>query len=392
MKRKWNSFRYLSALLVMVAAGSCRVADTLSEDEIIDFDRQNWSYTLRFLDPYLDVVVPDLDVEVSVGGEVLSLTSNADGTIHFLAPFNNQFEVSVTGQGYFSIRRRFTPFNESNSERSKDIFETFVLFPEADYGTFTVQGKAEVQSNLITAAREAATGARFSVIIETGSGDFVVPVVAGADGRYKTKLPAFPQVSYRFIYETYSANQTLAINRLANQPAFPQTLPSIVQIETTFDPTFGSVISVPFVRPVFATLSDNPTGPGALKASLAINGNISSGGVITFVLVSSSGLGYPASSTTLPVTVTSLEGGSGAIITANTNVSGQVTSLNLTDGGLGYPAFNSNTNKVSNQLFTADLPNNTFLGFSVVQTFKPGAIIVNDIYYGTGSSRVQAVN
>ncbi|MGE0589331.1 MAG: hypothetical protein AB7O48_12210 [Cyclobacteriaceae bacterium] len=391
-------FKHISlALLVILLVVSCRTADTLTEEELLEFDRQGWLYSIQMWDPYLGAGVPDLDVEVSVGGEPLTLTSNGSGIIEFISGFSNEFQVTVVGQGYFTVSRIIPTVDEGFSDRGKTIYKTVELYPEADYGTFTLQGKAEVQSDVTTSQREPAPAAKFEVrFFVDGNNQVIIPIVTDNNGRYKVKVPARPYASPFLVYEAYTTNQTIAINRVTGQPVFPQTLPSIVQIETAFNPTAVSSNSIPFVSPVYATIPAPPAGPNALPAraySLSTSGFLDgSGGIFLGAFtVTSIGGGYLAGD--LPLTVVSLDGGSGAVgVIRDTNADGTLNQIEFTTAGSGYPLLNTSVNKVAGQGFSADLPNNSFLGSPVLSTFTPGAIIVNDIYYGTGSSRSQAVN
>jgi len=388
---------YRSILFIVFAICclvSCQTADTLTDEEILEFDKQGWVYSIQVLDPYTNLGIGDVNVEVTIGGEQLTLTSNGSGAVEFEAGFTPRIDVTFSKQGYYESNRQLD-FSETGGNRSKGLSSVAYLIPSADEFTFTIQGKVTVQSDLTTLARENAQGAKFFVEFSYSGSPLLFPVIVDNTGRYKVKIPALYNSSlggvFKFVYEGYVADQRIAINGLFDQAAFPATVPSVVQIRTSFDPP-SATNPVPVVFPVYATVPAPPAGPNALQATaLNLSGILDGAGGVTLgnFFIAGTGGGYAAGD--LPLTIVSIDGGSGATgVIRDTNANGGLDQIQITTSGSGYPLSNSNVNKVGAQGFSADFSNNDYQSAGNVN-FRPGAIVVNNVFYGTGTSRDKAI-
>ena len=174
----------------------------------------------------------------------------------------------------------------------------------------------------------------------TTNGAFSITLPTGANG-----------LIYNYVFQDFSADQSIAINNYENEPAnFTRaviTMPTRFTIATgTPSGTFGGV---PTVSPIQVDIADPPAAgsgaavtvsllPAPLTFALTTGPTVASG----FTVVAS-GSGYPATSTTVPVTVVggdfdaAITGATAANLTATTNALGQVTSITGTSTlGTGY--------------------------------------------------------
>ncbi len=383
-------------VLAIVCLASCRNADTLTEEEILAFDKQDWQYLFTVLDPFTNQHVSNVNIVVSVGGEIITLTTNASGAAEFKSGFVSGFDIALSKQGYFSSRQNLS-YVEAGNDRSKVLNETLYLFPDASYGTFTVQGKATVESDLTNTTRENAVGAKFRIEIAPNSEiTMIIQGVTDNNGRYKVTLPSWNNLPIggfiRFTYEAYVTDQRIAINRFSDQLAFPATLPTVQLIRTSFDPATGA-ISFPSVPSVYATSPAPPAGPSAVQANpFLITGILNgSGGIVvgTFGITATGG-GYAAGD--LPLTIVSIDGGAGAsAVIRDTNANGTLDQIQVTAAGSGYPLTGGSVNKVGISSFSATSFNNA-TNYGQNSGYSPGSIVVNDLFFGTGTSRDKVVN
>lgn len=378
--------------IVFVVLNACTTSGDLTEEEILALDQQDYQYSFQILDPYTNAGVEGATLEATVNGEVITVVTNSQGSAEFQSPFQGTFEIVLSKSDYFETRQTV---DFTNDNRTKILARTFYIFPTSDYGTFEVKGKFTIQSDITTPEREAAPNARFEVQLrQNGVVYSVILVNADNSGNYSVILPSWFNLPFggdiRFRYTPYQTDQRIAINRLTSQPSFPETLPSTPLIKTTFDPASGA-LSIPFVQAVYATIPAPPAGPDALQASPFFLGLNGSGGVSTGTsfLFSGGGDGYGAADISL--NIISIVGGSGATgVVRDTNLDGTLDQYQISVGGSGYPQ-TANANRVGGQSFSATRFNNNTL-YGQNSEFRPGAIIVNDVFLGTGTSRGININ
>jgi len=379
-------YKKSTLVLVIVAAlailvSSCK--DKFTEEDLLNAQQQiDYSVVLKDVATLLGI--EGATVTIVQDGVELTATTNAQGVATFLKiSIGNGFPLTITATDYATVTSNVSIFADYRQAEETDFFYT--LSQTATLAT--VKGEVEIETDVTNLTREKVGSGTVTAVFTPSSYNglslnnirFTVTATTGADGTYSMDLPTFGNgVSYDIFVNDIEVAQTIAYNREVGQLVFPATLPQVGSILTAFTDS-GSPATIPAGVPsVFAVVNGTPTGPGAQAATLTVGVNAL--GVVTGIGVSGSGFGYTASSTTLPITITSLKGGTGAVVTANTNASGQVTFGNApASGGSGYPPFNPSANSI-----TAQFPQN----LSSSQNVRPGDTKVINIYYGTGSSRV----
>lgn len=240
----------------------------------------------------------------------------------------------------------------------------------------TLRGTLEIETDMTNDDPETvAEGTEVIAVLNGGLGQSnIISFTAAIDasGLFEFSLPAsLLGIDYEIIYPTLTLGQTIAKNRDNGQPDFPETLPSIVEISTTFNPGQNAV-SVPIVSPLYGTVAAPASGIQGIVGGIdVIDGSVSS------VFMNNLGSGY--TSTQESVSIISLSGGSGADVTVNVS-GGSLSVFGIINvGGLGYPDYiNANQSVVSGPLLTTSVQ------------LKSGEIRVIDGSYGSGTSR--AVN
>lgn len=171
--------------------------------------------------------------------------------------------------------------------------------------------------------------------------NFVATVAAGA---YTITLPTSADgVSYDFSFSDFRAAQSIAINNYVNTPS--GSTRDVVSLQTLFtqnsvlDAAFASKYPIPSVNAIQLDLQAPPAaGSGAVAAAKLLPDAVDAGNGFTIL---AAGSGYPASSITIPVTVTggdfdsTVPGATAAALNASSNASGQITAITGTLG-FGY--------------------------------------------------------
>lgn len=386
MKRLKYRFSILAIMVLVVS--SCSIKEGLTDEEVLALDKSAWNFSIQLYDPISKKGVEGATFGITIDGEVKTFTSNSAGIVEFSGSYADEIYANVSKDGYFDLSRNI---NLNEGDRSQSLYRRVYMLPSGDEGTFTIKGKVTVQSDLTTETKEPAVGASFTVDLYSDN-DFYKSITVKADesGNYSVKVPAMDENSYGgyFIvrYPDYTISQKVAINRLSEEPSFPETLPSVATILTTFSANYGSV-TIPSVQPIYATVPA-PTGVGGVQAPAFRLWPDGTGGVNTGLVGISSGTGY--STGDKPLTIVSIVGGTGAVgVIRDTNANGVLDQYEITNKGTAYPITN-NGNLVSNEYFSYTyFHNNSYYGSD--SNYRAGSIIVNDFYLGTGVSRVQDV-
>ncbi len=369
---------------IAIFVSSCK--DKFTEEDLLNA-QQTIDYSVVIKDIATLLGIEGATVTIVQDGVELTGTTNAQGVATFLKiSVGNGFPLTITAANYATVTSNVNISADYRQAEETDFFYT--LSQTATLAT--VKGVVEIETDVTNQTREKVGSGTVTAVFTPSFYNnlpllnihFTITATTAADGTYSMQLPTFGDgVEYDIFVNDIEVAQTIAYNREVGQPAFPATLPQIGSILTAFTDS-GSPATIPGGVPsVFAVVNATPTGVGAQAATLGVN--INALGVVTSVSVFGSGFGYAASSTTLPITITSLKGGTGAVVTANTNASGQVTFANApASGGSGYPASNPAAN-VNLATFAQNLNNS--------EVVRPGDTRVINIYYGTGTSRVLAI-
>lgn len=390
MKKLKYRFSILTIMVLVVS--SCSIKEGLTDEEVLALDKGDWNYSIQLFDPVSNSGVEGATVQVTIDGELKTFTSNSLGSVDFSGPYNEEIFATISKDGYYGFSREIY-LNEG--DRGKGLYRQIYMLPSGDEGTFTIKGKITVQSDLTTEAKEAADGATFTIDLFPNY-DYMTTITVKTDatGNYSVKMPVWDGNTFygyfRIRYNDYVAPQMVAINGLSGDPAFPETLPTVPSITTTFSAINSGSVDIPYVQPIYATVPAS-TGVGGIQAApfrLTPNG---SGGVSTGISAISTGTAYSAGDK--PLTIVSIVGGTGALgVIRDTDANGILDQYEITAAGNGYPINNWSNQVVGNENFTNSYP--SFYNDSYnypSNNYKAGSIVVNNIYFGTGVSRVQEV-
>ncbi|MGE0589332.1 MAG: hypothetical protein AB7O48_12215 [Cyclobacteriaceae bacterium] len=359
---------------------SCK--DKFTEEDLLNA-QQTIDYSVVLKDAATLLGIEGATVTIVQNGVELTGTTNAQGVATFIkVTVGNGFPLTITATDYVTVNSNI--FLGSVDYRQAEETNFFYTLSQTT-NLATVKGVVEIETDVTNQATEVLSGAEVRAVFSPSSYNnlslsnlnFTITATTGADGTYTMDLPTFADgVSYDVFVNDIEVNQVIAFNNEVGQPLFPATLPQVANVLTAFSNS-GSPEPIPLGVPsVFATIGANPTGAGAAVAELSVN--VNSLGVILSIIPFTSGSGYAASSTTIPVTISTLAGGTGATATATSNASGQITGITIGNGGTGYPPLNPNPNFAS-----SSSPQNLFNAISI----RPGDIRVINIDYGTGTSR-----
>lgn len=362
---------------------------TACKDDFTEEDALNAQQTITFNVVAINVTdqqgVEGAEVTVVLDGAEVTATTNSLGAATFKnVKIGSGFPVTIAKEGFVTINTTMG----TNGVDYRQAEVSAVLYMLSSTSTATLSGKVEIETDVTNDTREKVTTGTVKATFEPGYyngfeiySNFTVEATIGADGTYTMNLPTFGTgVEYTISVNDLEVDQKMAYNKKPGEQDFPITLPKAENIKTVFSHNSGSVTIPSFVPAVFAVINATPTGASAEVALLDVETNPD--GEIFDINIFDSGFGYPASSTTVPVTITSLLGGSGATATASTNASGQITSIVLNTPGSGYPAASFTTPDAT--FNTATSASNLYTTSYLV---KPGDIKVRNVYYGTGSSR-----
>ncbi len=372
--------RILQILLAVFTAGifsSCE--DDFTEKDALDA-QQTIDLSVYVMNNFNTSGVSEASVSIIKDGNLVTAQTNELG----IATFNDVkigggLPVTVEKEGFTKTQRLV---NVSVSNFREGQFTTTVEIYSLTENTATVRGKIEIETDLTNEDSELVAAGTEIVALLNDNGINTVEITTTVDenGNYEFVLPANRAgLNYQINYPTLTIDQTIAKNRNEGEEEFPATIPEITTISTVFNPR-GSAVSVPNVAPVFATLPV-PTAADGRRGLIFIDGLDSDGGISDLDVIVN-GTGYTPN-TNIPVTITTLFGGSGDNIVWPTDANGNLQAEGneeIISAGSGFPDF-SNANRRSAQSPSLSTSLN-------VQT---GEILVRDGNYGTGTSRAEEI-
>lgn len=325
----------------------------------------------------LTVLVTDKD------GTLKTATTDASGIAIFKNLNPGSVSGTVSGTGYTTASFVISLVNTTNSSQpgtaGNNNIQAGVLLPvyeTAGANTAKVSGKATCETNLLNDTREnVPDGVKVSFSISTASVDFndngaVIGAILGifdklgagsfknariesiqfettftADitgGAYSITLPTSADgLTYDVSFPDFRADQSIAINNYLNTPAGSTrnvvTLPTLFTQNTALDSDFTLNNPIPTLIPIQIDIA----APPAAGTGAAVTAKLVATGIGATYTILAPGSGYPASSATIPVTVTggdfdsSVPGAAAAALNATSNAAGQITALTGTTG-LGY--------------------------------------------------------
>ncbi len=367
----------LSALLALALtmAGFIACTDDFTEEDALNA-QQTIDLSIYVIDYFDAKGLSDAEVSVVQDGSIVSVTTNEDGVAMFSdIKIGNRLPVTVEKAGFTKVQA--TTYMDVENFRQAQVSQTIGVLSLTE-NTATIKGKMEIETDLTNDETETVPeGSEVSVYLDLFSNinDIEIKTTTDAAGNYELKVPATNTgagIQYTVKYPTLVLDQTIAKNRNAGEPEFPETLPNIDIISTTFNP-IGSAVPVPWVPSIVATV---PAPIGGKRAILEVFG-VNSSGEITDIDVDIVGSGYTG--TEVPVTIISLFGGSGADVVVPVNPDGTLSFFDvINNGGSGYPYF-----RYANRPDEGE-PNGFQFFLNNVQS---GEIRVINVDYGTGTYR-----
>jgi len=363
----------LLATIASVMLTSCE--DDFTEKDALDA-QQTIDVSVYMYDAVTDSSVNNVAVTMINNGTEQTVQTNEMGIAFFgKVKIASNVIIRAVKSGYVKIQ---TSINISTNNYRQSQYTANVPMYSLTENTATIKGKLEIQTDLTNDEAEIAPeGTKvYAYLSSTGGNPVEFMATVDAEGKYELVVPADNVgVDYEMRYETLEMTQTIAKNGDKGDPEFPATVPSIVDINTLFNP-IGNAINVPTVPSVYGLINDNNYSKQAIISSVNVNGS----GEITSISINDNGEGYTADS--VDVTIVSLFEGSGAQIRIGVS-GGSIFEGDAVyhESGTGYPVF-SNANQAGSQsnTFTVDINN-----------LKSGEIRVNNGDYGTGVLRDQEI-
>ena len=357
---------------------------TACDDDFTEEDALNAQQTIDLsiyvVDFFNTAAMQDFNVTILQDGATISGTTNEQGVATFSdVEIGGSIPVTVSKENYTTVQR-LVDVDVTNFRQGQRT-ETIAVLSLTE-NTATIQGRLEIETDVTNEDTEVVPeGTEVTAIltIDNLAGINVIEFTATTDasGNYELAVPATGNgINYELVYETLTLDQTIAKNGNEGDPDFPETIPSVDNISTVFNPR-GFSVDVPFVPALVATVPAPANG----RRAIITNVNTSSDGVITNINVFNTGSGYTGSE--VAVTITSLFGGTGADITIPVVVgsNGQLSIFeDINDGGTGYPTF-FNANR-------AVQSGPDFVSFVEVRTAE---ILTVNGDYGTGTFRSQRI-
>lgn len=370
----------IKALLVITLFAGVITAcnDDFTEEDALNA-QQTIDLSVYVIDFFNTTGLSEVNVSLIQDGNELIATTNEQGIAIFSGiRIGDDIPVTVEREGYTTVQRLIDV--NTNNFRQGQITETIGILSLTE-NTAVVRGKLEIETDVTNDDPEVVPeGTEVRAILDfelDEINEISITATTDAEGNFELVVPATNRgLEYEIVYPTLVLDQTIAKNRNVGEPEFPETLPSLDVISTTFNPR-GSGLSVPDNVPTITATVPTPTEGRAIRALVFVD-DVSSDGEITDLFISNDGEGYVGDE--VSVTITSLFGGSGADITIPIFDSGEFGEISFTEtinnGGSGYPQ-PGDANRISDE-------DPSFSFFVEVQS---GEIEVIDGYYGTGTFR-----
>ena len=366
----------LSCLFIAGIFTACD--DDFTEEDALNA-QQTIDLSIHVIDFFNTTSLQDVSVSVVQDGTTISGTTNEQGVATFTdIEIGGSIPVTVSRENYTTVQR-LVSVNVTNFRQGQRTETIPVLSLTENTGTIT--GRLEIETDVTNEDTEIVPeGTEVTAILDIDdlNGINVIEITATTDanGFYELVVPATSNgINYELTYETLTLDQRIAKNGNEGDPEFPETIPSIDNISTVFNPR-GSSSDMPFVPALVATVPAPANGQRAVIIDVDTFGD----GVITNIDIDDTGSGYTGSE--VNVTITSLFGGTGAdIVIPVVGADGELAfSENINNGGTGYPTFSD-----ANRAQQAG-PNFDF--FVEVQTAE---ILTVNGDYGTGTFRSQRI-
>jgi hypothetical protein len=377
--------RYLILPILIIALffSACE-KEGLTEDELLE-NLAKSSFSIQVADNETEYPLSGANVTIGVSGKVLKDTTDAAGMVYFenLSQQDN-VKLIVEKDGYFSYNN-LVDLSFSSRNTGEHVNVSLV----SEDNAAIIRGVVSVQTDLTTVEAEHPSG----IIIKAlnTSKKLLASTTTNSNGEYELIIPVGSGISILMDFPTLQYDQTLKVRDTSN------TVVSTTAKGTIFDPK-GIAEMVPNTSNVIANVGQpSSTVSGGKYFTASVNSLTIEAGVITGLEFGYLGQGYTGAKN---ITITSLEGGSGADITCNGVYTGYYTepyyavnpaSLNIISGGTGYPVYEPNENvyhispsgfKWEGAYYYYPYYMNTYSRY-----FTKGEVYTLDVDYGTGTTR-----
>ncbi len=397
--------RLLTNILILLCLISVSCRDGFTEEDALRA-QQEIDLAIFVVDLGSDSRPPVVGATVSInqGGEVLTATTNDNGVVQFNNIKIGSVVYTIEATNYLTITGSAS-VNPNSIRVSQEVLEVGTYSTDNTQDMAIVKGQITIETDVTNLSRENAEGVTVTLQAIVDGKTFEFQAVTDAEGKYEIMIPVFAgtTVTYQMSVPDIELDQTIAINKFQDEPGtFLQENPVLPRIEQL--PTVFSVFRLPEdaarsvtlnddVRSMYA-LADPPPSGGTRALVSGVTTNPS--GEITFLAFASGGDYTGDADGIVRIEIVGLLGGSGGILDiplgGETNLIAAYNAA-LAGGqisfpvGSGYTPNSTGTNDDLNLIAEAPGSEATLFGnFISLQLFR-GAVVYQDMYYGTGISR-----
>jgi hypothetical protein len=396
MKKTQIKFLTMAVVgLLLLGTYSCK--DDYTEEDALKA-QQEVDLAIFIVDN-LDAPIVSAKVTVSYGSSTVEATTNDKGLAFFPNVQIGTYAYSVSAENFTTVSS--TGSASPSNFRQAQVTVKVILSPLGGETTATIRGNVTFDKDLTnTTEYEPVSGIKVVYAqVSLNSGTKTFSGTTDTNGNYQITVPtngpnSSTSVTLRWV--DFEADQVIAFDRYADdvETTFPKVLPRKETIKTVFSiaqstnssPTRffeGGNQSPLDIRSLYAIAEPAPAGKTtAVISSVSVNAN----GEVTGISFSNGGDYTGDADSKVNVTITSLDGGSGASISIP--LTGNTTTTSASVGysnnsptivpGSGYPTSNYSLNKTGLRY-----PSSPSTSLNV----NPGQFYTINADYGTGYSR-----
>jgi len=379
-----NKTRYVLFALFIIGLFTVGCEDEgLNESDIMQVS-QKASLAVQVLEHNTNRPIYGAKVTLTASGEVLTMNSDSSGMAYFSGlSEQDDARIKVVKDGYFLYSASF-----DIAPKYRSAGEFLEVYLNSTENAAIMKGVVYIQTDLTTEEPEHPSGIEIKAL--NTDKEILATALTNGDGEYELKIPVGSGRSIYISFPTLQYDQTLKVRDTSN------TVVSTTAKGTIFDP-HEVAEPVPNTSNVIATVNQpSTTVSGGNYYTASVKSLTITAGSITGIQFGYLGQGY---TTTENISITSLDGGSGANIACSGNSTGSNTepyypvdpgSVVINSGGTGYPVLEPNENvyTISPSGFKWEGSYYYYDYFINNKTkyFNPGEVYVQDLDYGTGTT------
>lgn len=388
-----NKFKVIlsGTLLIAIMAFAISCKETFTEEDALKA-QQEIDLAIYVVNGSDAASAPIAGATVTVNQNGVSVTGTTDATGAALFPKVKvgDFVYTVTAANFITSTgsASASSFNFRESQKTVRI----ALISTSDTDVATIKGTILMEKDVTNLFPEPAASIDVFFTVDLASGDRTFTTKTDANGNYSIKVPVNSYDTYVSIrYADFEADQIIAVNRYDDESSFPVTLPRKETIKTLFSTNTNGAQNVYFyegdVRSLFAVAEAPPTGGvQAIISSVFTDAT----GKVTGVSFSNGGNYSGDADGKVNITITSLDGGTGAsmVVTLNGNTSvaaaaGTPANVVLVSGS-GYPINSDN--------YTLNKIDYRWPNYTDEVYVSKGQIVIANADFGTGVNRPKNVD